>query len=213
MKIPDSFELIQDEKGLSLKDLKNPKFQNLKIDFNSPALNFRRKHGGSESLIKAIGVNKKVLDATTGLGRDSFILACFGCEVLMLERNKIIFSLLRDGLKRAGQIDETKDIVSRMKLKNCDAIEYLKKCKESFDVIYLDPMFPESKKSRLVKKEMRIFKELVGDDSDADKLLKLALKKAKKVVVKRHSDAEFLGAVKPDYQIGGRSNRFDIYIT
>ena len=31
-------------------------------------------------------------------------------------------------------------------------------------VIYLDPMFPHRDKSALVKKEMRVFRPLVGDD-------------------------------------------------
>ena len=38
-------------------------------------------------------------------------------------------------------------------------------------VIYLDPMFPHSGKSAQVKKEMAIFRDLVGSDPDADPLL------------------------------------------
>ena len=42
------------------------------------------------------------------------------------------------------------------------------------DVVYLDPMFPHREKSALVKKEMRVFQELVGADNDADDLLDFA---------------------------------------
>ena len=50
-----------------------------------------------------------------------------------------------------------------------------------------------SKKSALVKKEMRVFQHLVGADLDADELLTPALQLARKrVVVKRPDYAEFL---------------------
>jgi 16S rRNA (guanine1516-N2)-methyltransferase len=42
-------------------------------------------------------------------------------------------------------------------------------------VIYLDPMFPHREKTALVKKEMRLFRPLVGDDPDAPALLQAAL--------------------------------------
>jgi len=42
-------------------------------------------------------------------------------------------------------------------------------------VIHLDPMFPHREKSALVKKEMRLFRELAGDDNDAPRLLEAAL--------------------------------------
>ena len=81
-----------------------------------------------------------------------------------------------------------------------------------FDVVYLDPMFPHREKSALVKKEMQIFKEIVGADADSDDLFPIARSVAKKrVVVKRPSKAEFLANKKPTYSVTGRSSRFDIY--
>lgn len=54
------------------------------------------------------------------------------------------------------------------------------------DVVYLDPMYPHRQKSALVKKEMRVFQSLVGNDDDADSLLIPAMTIAKRrVVVKR----------------------------
>lgn len=46
---------------------------------------------------------------------------------------------------------------------------------EAPQVVYLDPMFPHRDKSALVKKEMRLFRPLVGDDLDAPALLQAAL--------------------------------------
>ena len=81
------------------------------------------------------------------------------------------------------------------------------------DVVYLDPMFPHREKSALVKKEMRVFQELVGADNDADDLLDFAYPLAsKRVVVKRPDYAEDLDGVKPHSVIETKKNRFDLYI-
>ena len=80
------------------------------------------------------------------------------------------------------------------------------------DVIYLDPMFPERMKSALVKKEMRILHRLVGEDVDADQLLAIALKRARKrVVVKRPRLAPTLINVSPSFCVKGESIRYDVY--
>ena len=134
----------------------------------------------------------------------------------MLERETIPAQLLQDGLTRSKNSPETKGITDRMHLIESDSIEYLNKLTpaEAPDIIYLDPMFPHSKKSRLVKKEMQAFQQIIGQDADADKLLETALKISKKrVVVKRPRKSEFLGNKKPSHSHVGRSSRFDVYIT
>ena len=81
------------------------------------------------------------------------------------------------------------------------------------DVIYLDPMFPERKKSALVKKEMRLFKRLAGEDNDADQLLKSALaSSASRVVVKRPKGAPVLASLKPTHEIKAKKFRYDVYL-
>jgi 16S rRNA (guanine1516-N2)-methyltransferase len=215
------FKLIQTEKGLSLINLSEPDLKPLTIDFVSGKLAHRRRFGGGlgQDIAKAIGIKGDykpyIVDATAGLGRDSFVLASLGCKVLMLERNELVFKLLEDGLKRAVEDKDIFEIIKRMTLLNVDAIKYIEAIPQTDkpDVIYLDPMFPHSKKSRLVKKEMRIFRELVGDDIDSEKLLKISLQKAtRRIIVKRPAKAEFLGGLKPDFQIKGRVNRFDCYL-
>ncbi len=79
-------------------------------------------------------------------------------------------------------------------------------------VVHLDPMFPSRDKSALVKKEMRLFKPLVGADDDAPELLAAALALAThRVVVKRPRKAPAIAGTQPTYSLDGKSSRYDIY--
>lgn len=150
-----------------------------------------------------------VLDATAGLGRDGFLLASSGATVVSCERHAAIALLLADGHWRAQQSGELDDILARWTLQHTDALRLMADWQP--DVIYLDPMFPEREKTALVKKEMRAFRELVGEDQDAQALFEAACQYARKrVVVKRPSTGESLGR-KPSHVLEGKSNRFDVY--
>ncbi len=210
--------LMVSDQGLELflPDEKN--LGSLRIDFLSSASLYRHQHGGGRKqlLARAIGLHKKknlvVSDLSAGLGRDAFVLACLGAQVTMIERSPIICALLENGLKRAQEIAWIKDLTWRL---ICgDSRDYLQSLlpEQYPEVIYFDPMFPERKKSALVKKEMRILKEIAGEDVDAPELLSLALEKAlKRVVVKRPKLAPPIEGQKPDFSLIGQSSRFDIY--
>ena len=165
---------------LELVKLDEPKLGTIKVDFVDGATAHRRKFGGGrgQDIAKAIGLKHgfkpHVLDATAGLGRDSFVLATLGCNVTMMERMPIVAALLEDGLARAKLSLEVSDIVERMSLINASSIENMTLANTP-DVIYLDPMYPHREKSAAVKKEMRVFQSLVGEDLDADSLLEPAL--------------------------------------
>jgi 16S rRNA (guanine1516-N2)-methyltransferase len=187
------------------------------VDFVGGTLGYRRRHGGGrkQALAKAIGlkhgVTPTVVDATAGLGRDAFVLASLGCYVKMLERSPVVAALLYDGLQRAETL-----ITNHLSLIHSDAQDWLAKIQvhNSPDVIYLDPMYPHRKKSALVKKEMRLFRDIVGKDLDAPILLKTALAcAAKRVVVKRPKWAASLDDNKPSFCIKSENTRFDIYQT
>ena len=63
-----------------------------------------------------------------------------------------------------------------------------------------------------MKKEMRLFRPLVGDDLDAPALLAAALALAShRVVVKRPRKAPCIEGAKPSYVLEGKSSRYDIY--
>ena len=194
-------------------------------EFTEGAVDHRRKFGGGKGqmIAKAVGIKSGVypcvLDATAGLGKDSFVLASLGCTVTMLERSPIVQSLLADGLQRAQVFARERDgellqTVSRMKLVTQDSRLYLESlATDQFpDVIYLDPMFPERQKTADVKKEMAAFHQIVGKDEDADALLPLALAHVNyRVVVKRPRKAPLLNNQTPSYQLEGKSSRYDIY--
>jgi len=102
-----------------------------------------------------------------------------------------------------------------MQLVQSDAVDYLTGLAETErpDVVYLDPMYPHREKSALVKKEMRAFRQLVGEDLDADRLLPAALAAARqRVVVKRPDYAEPLAGPKPTLSIPTKNHRFDVYV-
>jgi len=178
----------------------------------------RRQFGGGKGQLvaKAVGLNQgvvpDVLDASAGLGRDAFVLASLGCKLTLLERSPVIAELLACALEEARGT-EIDDIVARMHLINADSSQWLASQAEPVaDVIYLDPMYPHREKSSLVKKEMRLFQVLVGEDLDDALLLAAALKKARyRVVVKRPRKGVAIEGLAPSYQLMGKSCRYDIY--
>jgi 16S rRNA (guanine1516-N2)-methyltransferase len=73
-------------------------------------------------------------------------------------------------------------------------------------------MYPHTDKTAKVKKEMAVFREIVGQDLDNEKLLAEALEKAiYRVVVKRPRLGAKISSTKPTLQLMGKSSRFDIY--
>lgn len=192
------------------------------VDFAGGAAEHRRRFGGGrgQPLARAIGLKggatPTVLDATAGLGRDAFVLACLGCKVHLVERSPVASALLQDGLRRASSDPEIGAMVrERMTLSFDDALAFLLKVSalERPEIIYLDPMYPPRTKSAMVKKEMRAFHTLIGKDEDAPALLEMALKCARKrVVVKRPRLADAIAGPKPSMTIEGRNTRFDVYL-
>lgn len=192
----------------------------VRVDFVEGALAHRRQFGGGagQMVAKAVGlrgaVRPTVLDATAGLGRDAFVLASLGCEVTLIERQPIIAALLEDGLQRAREAGgEVAEIAERMTLIQGDAITIMAQWAAAVpQVIHLDPMFPHREKSALVKKEMRLFRPLAGDDLDAPALLAAALELAShRVAVKRPRKAPAIDGPPPSAQLSGQSSRYDIY--
>lgn len=191
----------------------------IRVDFVEGAVAHRSNFGGGsgQMIAKAVGIQSgvrpNVLDATAGLGRDAFVLAGLGCSMILIERHPLIAALLEDGLRRALQDSDARPVAARMHLLRGNAIELLSGWDgEAPQVIYLDPMFPHRDKSAMVKKEMRLFRPLAGDDEDAPALLAAALALAThRVVVKRPRKAPAIAGEKPGYTLEGKSSRFDIY--
>lgn len=211
---------VSDE-GLSLVPCDRHLGKALKIDFVKGATAYRRLAAGStqQPLAKAIGLRKDrpyVFDATAGLGRDAFLLACWGCRVTAVERSPILAAMLGDALNRALAVGNSKlaAIVQRITVVSGDSKRILSDIHEADrpEVIYLDPMYTPSGSSALAKKEMRILRMLVGGDEDADALLRVARRIARKrVIVKRHLRApELAEGITMSHR--GRSVRYDVYV-
>ncbi|MDP2506785.1 class I SAM-dependent methyltransferase [Oceanobacter sp. 3_MG-2023] len=216
------FHLCLGGDGLSLREGAGGKAV-VRVDFAAGATAHRRRFGGGlgQDIAKAVGVSgayqPSVIDATAGLGRDSFVLATLGCQVVAHERQPVVAALLDDGLIRGRQDVEAGEIVRRIRFSFGSSHTLLIPEAEMArrpDVVYLDPMFGEDAKgSAQVKKDMQAFRLLVGGDADADELLDAALQAARcRVVVKRGRKAAPLANRAPSYALTGKSNRFDVYV-
>ena len=191
----------------------------LRVDFVSGAVAHRLRFGGGrgQALAKAMGLRAgktpTIIDATAGLGRDSFLLASLGAKVIMIERSEKIHALLvqgmQRGLKEGGKFSE---IIGRMTLLRGDAKDLLAGL--TADAILIDPMHPPRNNSALVKRELRQVREIVGTDDDAADLVRVALKHAgNRVVLKWPAKADpILGIQACSHQITGKSTRYDVFM-
>lgn len=205
---------------LALTNANDSKREPFHLDFLSGKINYRQKQAGfrNELLAKAIGGREKeplnIIDATAGLGQDSFILATLGFHVTLLERSPVIHALLQDAFSRAELIQTLTPVMQKLNLIEANALQWLPNHQPRAEVIYLDPMFPQKKKSAAAKKEMVMLKSIVGGDEDTEKLFHTALACAtRRVVIKRPRLAEYIAAKKPNHSLIGESVRFDVYLT
>ena len=150
--------------------------------------------------IKGAGEKRVIWDTTCGTGKDSLLIHYFGAHLTSFERSPAVYLLLKDALRRYPM---DFDLVFGDASKISNQIRP--------EVIYYDPMYPAKKKSALPRKEMRIFKEMVGEDLDSQDFLEWALKTAtERVVVKRPLEADPIKE-KPSASYTGKSTRYDMY--
>ena len=204
------------ERGLSLVEVGS--LSPLRVDFLEGELRHKRKQGvGKSSLLgKALGAGKgykKILDATLGLGQDSWMFLCMGLEVRGVEKSKPVYMLTREALERAQTDPELREwLGDRLKIENDNVREILRGSDlEDIDVIYFDFMFPEKKKA-LPRKSMQLLAKLDLEEAGEQELLQAAVqKKVSRVVLKRPLKAPVLLApVAHTYE--GNSIRYDVYI-
>lgn len=176
----------------------------------------------SQPLARAVGFPlrkwqepPRVLDATSGFARDAFLLAALGCTVTATERSGEVFDLLLDPLRLAKKDPKLAPLLeSRIHffLGDARSLLALPASRNAFDVIYLDPMFPETKKSALPKKEMVLLRKLVGADKDAPDLFAAARRaNPERIVVKRPPHAPDLAPGKV-HSFESKLARFDLYL-
>lgn len=199
--------LVVERNGLNLTLKENPKIF-YRFDFNEILFKLERQKGHKgDPLFKAIrlqsGIAPLILDATCGTGNDSMFLVHYGARVIAYEKHPIIYLLLKCAYLRTPRIHQ------QFSLNFGDAINYQG---ERPHIIYFDPMYPEKKKSARSRKEMELFKELVGESQRELEMLSWARKMAlSRVVVKRPPKGE---SISPDhnFSLTSKAVRFDIYL-
>lgn len=236
-------QLVQTEEGLAL----TRGALTLRADFARllPRVHPQKIH--QELLVKAAkikGVRPQdllVVDATAGLGEDSFLLAAAGFSVLMFERDPIIAALLEDALSRAAHDERLAAIVARMTLRKEDSVAALlgSVAEDSAgagtagetpasaltsapatsagtltpDIVFLDPMFPARTKSAAVKKKFQLIHELEKPCNNEEELLAAAFAAhPRKVVIKRPPRGPWLAERKPSYSLTGKAVRYDCIV-
>lgn len=208
-----------EEEELFLHSTRHEGFQPLSVDYLSGDFQRRWRTASRNDLLpKAVGLKKgvrTVCDATAGLGYDAFFLATFKeMEVTACERNPVVAELTMNALLRVKEEGRFEEFP--LFFHHGDGREFLlAQGPDSFDAVYLDPMYPrEEEKSAKQKKGMFLLREIVGKDEDAEALFAAGWAAARKrLVVKRPDDAPPVTQSRaPDFAIEGKTVRYDIYV-
>lgn len=203
--------------GLSLCEVGRNAAGPTRVDFYDAGLTLRASDSiKQQNLIKALGLKKhprpRILDGMAGLGKDAFLMASAGGSVQMLEKSRIVHALLEDGLERLSVgMGGTLKLPLVVRLTDFLTCDY---CKNDFDIVYLDPMYPITGRKSRAKKDMDRLHDLVGIDTQEQKQFGKALGIAqRRVIIKRPKNAPDFAAKKPDISYRGSSSRFDVYLT
>ncbi len=142
-----------------------------------------------------------VLDAMAGWGGDGLELASLGASVTMVEASPLAWSLLRQRIDESG--------IGVTALYRADSWSIIEQ--GTWDVILLDPMFPERGRKGLAKLPMQTLKQIAHtDDRTLAEWVAHALARARsRVVLKRRRTEKTIG--RPAWRIEGRTIRFDVY--
>jgi hypothetical protein len=170
---------------------------------------FKKNSLQRELLAKAIGIKPgkrpKVLDLTAGMLGDSLLFLSMGCEVIAVERNPVAAFLISQALANSRH-----PRIGSLTFKKGEAREVMKEMPD-VDVIFFDPMFEDINEKASPKKEMRIFREVVGEDADSEDIFRIAMEKQiDRVVVKRPRLSRYL-VQKPPLEFLGKATRYDVY--
>ncbi len=207
-------ELRHDDAGLALVG----EGLQLRGDFSRMKARIKPGRLSQELLVKAAKIkdvqgSPLAIDATAGLGEDSFLLAAAGFEVRLYEHNPVTAALLRDALRRAAEDPDLAPIVARMELFEEDSVAALPSLDIAPDLVLLDPMFPAKQKSAISKKKLQMLQKLERPCATEEELLRAALAAhPRKVVVKRPLKGPYLAGVKPSYSLEGKVIRYDCLV-
>ena len=196
--------LVLENDGLSLRDNRRRGLKPLRVDFESA-----EDRSKKQLLGRAVGrATRTVVDATAGWGHDSRRLCAMGYRVTAVERNPLISALLEDAAIRARRAGcgEVPEIVA------ADSIAFLAACRDRWDCVYLDPMFPpKPRTSTLARRPLRLLRELVGNDTDKAQLFDAARRAARRRIVVKRPDHVVPVFDEPDEIMDGKLVCYDVY--
>lgn len=186
------------------KDYK-PIFIDILNILESHRIYFYKNSFYKEPLAKALGLKKgksrpSVLDATAGFMGDTLLMSNFDLKSLTcMERYPIAQCLIMDALTVSDipiDFDPINSADTNM----------------TFDVCFFDPMYSEKNKKTAPKKEMLMFREIIGEDLDSIEVAKHLLNISReRLVIKRSVKAGYLLET-PSHSINGKSTRYDVYL-
>lgn len=212
-KIPDSVDIYLqlDKIGLAIV---TPKFKPIYIEDIYSKVRGRTKFK-DELLIQAINIkvdtNPIIFDLTAGFGKDAALLANYGYNVIMVERNYILATILFYALTMSFLPAQIVNLTYE------DSIDFIKKYQGAApQVIYIDPMFKHKVKS-LAKKEMQLIQLLIDEDyiNDNIELLfqsSLNIVKNKLIIKRDNNQVNLVAAPLPSYSKYGKTIRYDVYL-
>lgn len=222
------FLLRRDGEGvLSLQDVSHGSWKPLTVDFLSEDWKFRlaRTWNSREVLRQALGAKRgavlKIVDATGGLLSDAYLMAEWGHDVIAFEQNILLAYL---GAEACARVEVHRPLNTLAKKRSLRFVpgRFEAACLDGLkaDVVYLDPMYPDKKKSALNSKEMRIVKKCTESmhhwsDGELSELIKECLSQvSKRVVLKRPVWAPQLPAGLNDllsYELKGKGTKFCVF--
>ena len=83
------------------------------------------------------------------------------------------------------------------------------------DLIYLDPMFPQRRKSGLIGKKLQLLQKLeqpCSAQEEADLLDAAMAVHPRRIVIKRPLKGPYLNGKKPHYSLEGKAIRYDCFV-
>lgn len=187
--------------------LKNDVGSPLYIDIEKK-LNYHKKYFYKNSiykdpLAKALGIKKErelptVLDSTGGLLGDTLLMLSYGLKVDVIERNPLVSMLIINAIRNSSIKFSFKQLCAQ-------------KLNEHYPVIFFDPMYSEKNNKAAPKKEMQVFRGLVGQDLDRVETANHLLKYTNRLVIKRSIKAKCV-LDKPSMTFSGKSTCYDVYL-
>jgi 16S rRNA (guanine1516-N2)-methyltransferase len=197
--------LLEGRKIHFLHGAYKPIFIDIKNILNDHRVYFTKNSFYQENLARALGIKKgkprvSFCDATAGLLGDTLMMSCFDINKLdVYERHPVAAALIVNALsccesKVNFHYKSAADITS------------------SYDVIFYDPMYEDKSTKSAPKKEMQIFRDVIGADTDSPEIAgHLRLLATERLVIKRPIKSSLL-LESPSHQIKGKSTRFDVYM-